>query len=86
MNILVYLVEAAVIGWEATKIMNYRANLLFNIIAAFLGACLAGWLFSPIFHVGSINLAVIWQTELLTLAGSDILLAVLSRFPIVRRA
>jgi uncharacterized membrane protein YeaQ/YmgE (transglycosylase-associated protein family) len=80
MNIIIYLVVAAVIGWLATRIMGDRSNLLINIIVAVIGAFLAGWFLSPLFHVGSINDAITWQTVLLTLAGSIILLAVVNLF------
>lgn len=74
MNILIYLLVAAVIGWVATSIMHDRGGLLVNIIVAIVGAFLAGWFLSPIFNVGTINQAITWQTMLLTLAGSVILL------------
>jgi uncharacterized membrane protein YeaQ/YmgE (transglycosylase-associated protein family) len=86
MNILIYLVVAAVIGWVATEIMHDRSNLLINIVVAVIGAFLAGWFLSPFFHVGSINSAITWQTVLLTLAGSIILLAVLNLFRRGRRS
>jgi uncharacterized membrane protein YeaQ/YmgE (transglycosylase-associated protein family) len=79
-NILIYLLVAAIIGWVATQIMHDRSNLLINIIVAVLGAFLAGWFLSPIFHVGTINSAITWQTALLTLAGSIILLAIVNLF------
>jgi uncharacterized membrane protein YeaQ/YmgE (transglycosylase-associated protein family) len=79
-NILIYLVVAAVIGWVATGIMHDRSNLLINIIVAIIGAFLAGWFLSPIFHVGTINSAITWQTALLTLAGAVILLAIVNLF------
>ena len=47
-NILIYLVVAAVIGWVATEIMHDRSNLLINIIVAVIGGFLAGWFLSPI--------------------------------------
>jgi uncharacterized membrane protein YeaQ/YmgE (transglycosylase-associated protein family) len=86
MNIIIYLIVAAVIGWVATELMHDRSNLLINIIVAVIGAFLAGWFLSPIFHVGSINSAITWQTVALTLAGSVILLAVLNLFRRGRRA
>ena len=86
MNIIIYLVVAAVIGWVATELMHDRSNLLINIVVAVIGAFVAGWFLSPIFHVGSINSAITWQTVLLTLAGSVILLAVLNLFRRGRRA
>ena len=79
-NILIYLVVAAVIGWVATEIMHDRSNLLINIIVAIAGAFLAGWFLSPLFHVGTINDAITWQTALLTLAGAIILLAIVNLF------
>jgi len=84
-NILIYLVVAAVIGWVATEIMHDRSNLLINIIVAIAGAFLAGWFLSPLFHVGTINDAITWQTALLTLAGAIILLAIVNLFRRGRR-
>jgi len=85
MNIIIYLIVAAIIGWVATEIMHDRSNLLINIIVAVIGAFLAGYCLSPIFHVGSINSAITWQTVLLTLAGSIILLAIVNLFRRGRR-
>jgi uncharacterized membrane protein YeaQ/YmgE (transglycosylase-associated protein family) len=76
MNILIYLVVAAVIGWVATEIMHDRSGLLMNIILAVLGAFLAGYFLSPIFHVGTINEAITVPTMLVTLLGAVILLAI----------
>jgi len=79
-NIIIYLVVAAVIGWLASEIMRDRASLLINIVVAVLGAFLAGYFLSPIFHVGTINDAFTVPTMLVTLLGSVILLAVLNFF------
>jgi uncharacterized membrane protein YeaQ/YmgE (transglycosylase-associated protein family) len=76
LNILIYLVVAAVIGWAATKIMRDRSNLLKNIVVAVLGAYLAQYFLSPILHVGTINQAITWQSILLTLAGAVLLLVI----------
>jgi uncharacterized membrane protein YeaQ/YmgE (transglycosylase-associated protein family) len=77
MNLFIYLIVAAIIGWVATKfIMHDRSNLLINIIVAVVGAYLAGYFLSPIFKVGTINDAITIPTMLVTLAGSVILLAV----------
>jgi uncharacterized membrane protein YeaQ/YmgE (transglycosylase-associated protein family) len=78
MNILIYLVAAAVIGWIATILMHDRSNLLINIIVAVLGAFLAGYFLSPIFKVGTINDAITIPTMLLTLLGAVILLAIVN--------
>ena len=76
MNLLVYLIVAAVIGWIATEMMQDRSNLLINIVVAVLGAFLAGYFLSPIFKVGTINDAITFPTVLVTLLGSVILLAI----------
>jgi uncharacterized membrane protein YeaQ/YmgE (transglycosylase-associated protein family) len=78
MNIIVYLIAAAVVGWVATKIMDDRSNLRINIIVAVLGAFLASYLLSPIFKVGKINGALTVSTMLVTLLGSVILLTALN--------
>ncbi len=80
MNLLIYLIVAAVIGWVATEIMHDRSNLLINIVVAVVGAFLAGYFLSPIFKVGTINDAFTIPTMLLTLLGSVILLAILNLF------
>jgi len=80
MNIIIYLVAAAVIGWVATEIMRDRSNLLINIVVAVLGAFLAGYFLSPIFNVGTINDAITIPTMLLTLLGAVILLAIVNLF------
>jgi uncharacterized membrane protein YeaQ/YmgE (transglycosylase-associated protein family) len=80
MNLLIYLIVAAVIGWVATQVMHDRSNLLINIIVAVVGAFLAGYFLSPLFHVGTINDAFTIPTMLVTLLGSVILLAILNLF------
>lgn len=80
MNLIIYLIAAAVIGWVATILMHDRSNLLINIIVAVLGAFLAGYFLSPIFKVGTINDAITIPTMLLTLLGAVILLAIVNLF------
>jgi uncharacterized membrane protein YeaQ/YmgE (transglycosylase-associated protein family) len=80
MNLLIYLVVAAIIGWVATEIMHDRSNLVINIIVAVVGAFLAGYFLSPIFKVGTINDAITLPTVLVTLLGSVILLAIVHLF------
>ena len=77
MNILIYLVAAAVIGWVATELMHDRSNLVINIVVAILGAFLAGFFLSPIFNIGTINQSITLATMLVTLMGSIILLAII---------
>lgn len=76
MNLLIYLIVAAIIGWVATELMHDRSNLLLNIVVAVLGAFLGGYFLSPIFKVGTINDAITVPTMLVTLLGSVILLAI----------
>lgn len=80
MNLLIYLIVAAVIGWVATELMHDRSNLLINIVVAVVGAFLAGFFLSPLFKVGTINDAITVPTVLVTLLGSVILLAVVNLF------
>jgi len=80
MNLIIYLIVAAVIGWVATEIMHDRSNLLINIIVAVVGAFLAGYFLSPIFKVGTINDAFTIPTMLVTLLGAIILLAIVNFF------
>ncbi|TLM99431.1 GlsB/YeaQ/YmgE family stress response membrane protein [bacterium] len=83
MNIVIYLVVAAVIGWIATEIMHDRSSLLINIVVAVLGAFLAGYFLTPLFGIGTINNAITISTMLVTLLGSIILLAIVR---LLRRA
>ena len=76
MNLIIYLIVAAIIGWVATELMRDRSNLLINIVVAVLGAFLAGYFLSPIFKVGTINDAITIPTMLVTLLGAVILLAI----------
>jgi len=80
MNILIYLIVAAVIGWVATELMHDRSSLLINIIVAIIGAFLAGYFLSPLFGVGTINDAITVPTMLVTLLGAIILLAIVRLF------
>ena len=76
MNIIIYLIAAAIIGWIATEIMHDRSNLLTNILIAIVGAFLAGFILSPIFNIGTINDAITLPTMLVTLLGAIILIAI----------
>jgi uncharacterized membrane protein YeaQ/YmgE (transglycosylase-associated protein family) len=76
MNIIIYLIVAAVIGWAASEIMHDRSSLLINIVVAVVGAVLAGYFLSPWFKVGTINEALTLPTMAVTLLGSILLLAV----------
>lgn len=75
MNLLIYLVAAAIVGWVASEVMKDRASLLMNIIVGVVGAFLAGYFLSPIFKVGTINDAVNISTMFVTLLGAVIVIA-----------
>jgi uncharacterized membrane protein YeaQ/YmgE (transglycosylase-associated protein family) len=79
-NIIIYLIVAAVIGWLASEIMRDRASLLINIVVAVLGAFLAGYFLTPIFHIGTINDAINVPTMLVTLLGAIIVIAIVHLF------
>jgi len=76
MNLIIYLVAAAVIGWVASIIMHDRSGILVNIIIAVIGAFLAGYFLTPLLHIGTINDAITLPTMLVTLLGAVILLAI----------
>lgn len=80
MNIIIYLVVAAVIGWIASMIMKDSNGLLINIIVAILGAFLAGFFISPLLGIGTINDAITLPTMLVTLLGAIILIAIVNLF------
>lgn len=76
MNIIIYLVVAAVIGWVASILMKDRSSILVNILVAIVGAFLAGYFISPLLNIGTINDAITFPTMLVTLLGAVILIAI----------
>lgn len=76
MNVIIYLVAAAVIGWVASVIMKDRSSIFINIIVAIIGAFLAGWFISPLLNIGTINDVVTLPTMLVTLLGAIILIGI----------
>ena len=82
MNIIIYLIAGAIVGYIASRIMrtNSQQGLLLDIVVGVIGAFVAGWFLSPIFGVGTINDAITIPTMLVTLLGSVILLAIVNLF------
>jgi uncharacterized membrane protein YeaQ/YmgE (transglycosylase-associated protein family) len=78
MNIIVYLIAGAIVGYVASRIMhtNSQQGLLMDIVVGVVGAFLAGYFISPLLHVGTINQAITLPTLLVTLLGSVVLLAI----------
>jgi uncharacterized membrane protein YeaQ/YmgE (transglycosylase-associated protein family) len=76
MNILIYLIAGAIVGYIASRIMktNGQQGLLLDIVVGVVGAFLAGYFISPLLGIGTINDAITLPTMLVTLLGSIVLL------------
>ncbi|MBK6791124.1 MAG: GlsB/YeaQ/YmgE family stress response membrane protein [Anaerolineales bacterium] len=76
MNIIIYLIFGAIVGYVASRIMrtNSQQGLLLDILVGIIGAFLAGYFISPLLGIGTINDAITIPTLLVTLLGSVILL------------
>jgi uncharacterized membrane protein YeaQ/YmgE (transglycosylase-associated protein family) len=76
MNLIIYLIAGAIVGYVASRIMhtNGQQGLILDIVVGVVGAFLAGYFLTPLFHVGTINNAITLPTMLVTLGGSIILL------------
>jgi uncharacterized membrane protein YeaQ/YmgE (transglycosylase-associated protein family) len=79
MNIIIWLIAGALIGWVASRIMGTsgQQGLLLDIVVGVVGAVLAGWFLTPLFGVGTINQNNFSLPALLvSLLGAIILLAI----------
>jgi uncharacterized membrane protein YeaQ/YmgE (transglycosylase-associated protein family) len=76
MNLIIYLIAGAIVGYIASRIMNTNSQqgTLLDIVVGVIGAFLAGYFLSPLFGVGTINDAITIPTMLVTLLGSVVLL------------
>lgn len=76
MNLIIYLIAGAVVGYIASRIMhtNSQQGTLLDIVVGIIGAFIAGYFISPLLGVGTINDAITLPTLLVTLLGSVILL------------
>ena len=76
MNLIIYLIAGAIVGYVASRIMNTNSQqgTLADIVVGVIGAFLAGYFLSPLFGVGTINDAITLPTLLVTLIGAVILL------------
>jgi uncharacterized membrane protein YeaQ/YmgE (transglycosylase-associated protein family) len=88
MNILIYLIAGAVVGYIASRIMhtNSQQGLLLDIVVGVVGAFLAGYFISPLLGIGTINDAITIPTLLVTLLGSVVLLWLYKTFVGRRRS
>jgi uncharacterized membrane protein YeaQ/YmgE (transglycosylase-associated protein family) len=83
MNILIYLIIGAFVGWVASRIMgtDRQQGLLLNIVVGIVGAFVAGWFISPLLGISTINQGNFSIPALLvSLGGAVILLAVINLF------
>ena len=55
MNLIIYLIFGALVGYVASRIMhtNSQQGLLLDIVVGVVGAFLAGYFLSPLFGVGN---------------------------------
>ena len=76
MNLIVYLIAGALVGYVASRIMhtNSQQGLLLDIVVGMAGAFLAGYFISPLLKIGTINDAITLPTLLVTLLGSVVVL------------
>ncbi|MFZ6030571.1 MAG: GlsB/YeaQ/YmgE family stress response membrane protein [Chloroflexota bacterium] len=78
MNLVIYLIAGAIVGFVASRIMrtDSQQGLLLDIVVGVAGAFLAGYFISPLLGIGTINDAISIGTLLVSLLGSVVLLAI----------
>jgi uncharacterized membrane protein YeaQ/YmgE (transglycosylase-associated protein family) len=83
MNILIYIIIGAFVGWAASRIMgtDRQQGLLLNIVVGIVGAFVAGLFLTPLLGIATINEGNFSLPALLvSLGGAVILLAVINLF------
>ena len=88
MNLIVYLIAGAFIGYMASRIMqtDTQQGRMLDIVVGIVGALLAGSFISPLWGMGTINDAITLPTLLITLLGSVFLLGIYKIVVITQRA
>jgi uncharacterized membrane protein YeaQ/YmgE (transglycosylase-associated protein family) len=84
-NLIVWLIAGALVGWLAGMVMNDRGGLLMNIVVGIVGALIGGWLLGrPTINSGFFNTTGVFNLTALVVSfiGAVILLAVVN---LVRR-
>ena len=78
MNLILYLIAGAIVGYVASRIMNTNSQqgTMLDIVVGVVGALIAGYFISPLLGIGTINDAITLPTMLVTLVGSVVLLAI----------
>ncbi|MFO8035312.1 MAG: GlsB/YeaQ/YmgE family stress response membrane protein [Anaerolineales bacterium] len=76
MNLIIYLIAGAIVGYIASRIMktDSQQGLILDIVVGVVGAFLAGYFISPLLGIGTINDAITIPTMLVTLLGAVVLL------------
>lgn len=82
MNLIIYLIVGAIVGYVASRIMNTNSQqgLFLDIVVGIVGAFVAGFFISPLLGIGTINDAISLPTILVSLLGAVVLLAVVKLF------
>jgi uncharacterized membrane protein YeaQ/YmgE (transglycosylase-associated protein family) len=82
MNLIIYLIAGAIVGYIASRIMNTNSQQgwLLDIVVGVAGAFVAGYFISPLLGIGTINDAINIPTMLVSLLGSVVLLAIVKLF------
>lgn len=78
MNLIIYLIAGAIVGYVASRIMstNSQQGTMLDIVVGVVGAFIAGYFISPLLGIGTINDAITIPTMLVTLVGAIVLLAI----------
>jgi len=80
-NFIVWLIVGGIIGWVASQLTGQREGLLLNIVVGIVGAFIAGYVLTPLLHIGTINQNNFSMPALIvSLLGAIILLVALSLF------
>ncbi len=80
-NIIVWLIVGAIIGWVASMLMRTPESLVIDIVVGIVGAFVAGYVLTPLFGVSTINEGNFSVPALLvSLGDAVILLAVVKLF------
>ena len=81
MNIVIWLVMGAILGWVASLLMrtDARQGLITNVVVGVVGALLGGWIVGPMIGGGNINQGDFSAKSLLvSLLGAVVLLAIVN--------
>ena len=82
-NLIVWVIAGAIIGWVASLVMrtNAQQGTLLNIVVGIAGAFVAGYVLTPLLGIETINSGDFSLPALLvSLVGAILLLAVVNLF------